>query len=301
MANGFAFDAWDGELPSGRATAHGRVADERLYSAELYAGERVGPPLPSRTLIALKRLPAISVVTVLAWGCWQTRETLKPWMSSALEQISANIPAPAPATTPTPEEPAAAASTAVQPLTDRQEIPDVAGSATNPPDSPAAYPAASASPSEDVSQPASPALGTTPDVLSAVPPPLPPPVVDPKNKMQQRAAAIGLHPGVSQVLLSSMSDTDYRNAAYAIRTALAETVDADKFVWPLKRNPKLAVFQVHFVQGAGPDCRRYILTVIKNGWTTTAPPIEKCGIQKPKQSTASLPNQKRNPTPPSFD
>jgi surface antigen len=298
MANGFAFDAWDGELASLRATADGRVADESLYSAELYAGERVGPPLPSRTLTALKRLIAISVVTVLAWGCWQTREAWKPWISSALEQISPNIPPPAPASAPTPEEPTAAASATVQPLAVRQDIPDVAGSATNPPGSPSAYPAGSASTSEEVLPPASSASNTTPELTSAVPPPLPPPVVDPQNKKQQRAAAIGLHPGVSHVLLSSMSDVDYRNAAQAIRTALAETADADKYVWPLKRSSRLAVFQVHFVQGAGPDCRRYIVTVIKNGWTTTAPPMEKCGIQKPKQSTASLPSQKRIPTPP---
>lgn len=281
MANGFAFEAWDGEVPSGHAPP----------MAELSAGERIGPPRPSRTLVALKRLTAISAVAVLAWTCWQTRETLNPWISSALEPIHANIPPPAPATPTSQEEPAAASTAVVQPLPAHQDIKDVAGSAANPPGS------ASASLSEDALPPASTASSTTSDLISNAPQPLPPPVVDPQDKKQKRAAAIGLHPGISPVLLSSMSDTDYRNAAHAIRKALAETTDADKFVWPLKRNPRLAVFQIHFVQGAGPDCRRYVLTVIKNGWTTTAPPMEKCGIEKPKQSPASSPGQKSNDLP----
>jgi hypothetical protein len=42
------------------------------------------------------------------------------------------------------------------------------------------------------------------------------------------------------------------------------------------------LFQVRFVAGAAPGCRRYVVTVTKDGWLTTALPMEKCG---PKRET----------------
>jgi len=48
------------------------------------------------------------------------------------------------------------------------------------------------------------------------------------------------------------------------------------FVWPRQRKPELALFEVRFVPGAAPHCRRYVVTVTKDGWSTTAPPMEKC-------------------------
>jgi len=91
--------------------------------------------------------------------------------------------------------------------------------------------------------------------------------------------AVGLHPDLSRVLLARLSATDYQNAGIAIKTALAETPDTGVFVWPRQRKPELALFQVRFVPGAAPSCRRYVVTVTKDGWLTTAPPMEKCGIQ----------------------
>ena len=91
-----------------------------------------------------------------------------------------------------------------------------------------------------------------------------------------RAVAVGLHPDLSRVLLARLSPADYRNAGIAIKTAVAETPDTDVFVWPLQRKPELALFQVRFVAGAAPDCRRYVVAVTKDGWLTTAPPMEKC-------------------------
>jgi hypothetical protein len=58
---------------------------------------------------------------------------------------------------------------------------------------------------------------------------------------------------------------------------VAKTPDNDVFVWPKQRKPELALFRVHFVPGAAPTCRRYVVTVTKDGWSTTAPPMEKCG------------------------
>jgi hypothetical protein len=106
--------------------------------------------------------------------------------------------------------------------------------------------------------------------------PLPPPRLDPSDPYQKRAAAVGLHPEVSRVLLRRMSAADYRNAGDAIKTAIAKTPDDGIFVWPRQRKPADALFRVHFVPGAAPHCRRYVVTVTKDGWSTTAPPMEKC-------------------------
>jgi hypothetical protein len=105
------------------------------------------------------------------------------------------------------------------------------------------------------------------------------PIADPADPYQTRAAAVGLHPGLSRVLLARLSPTDYRNAGIAIQTALAETPDNVVFVWPRQRKPELALFQVRFVPGAAPNCRRYVVIVTKDRWSTTALPMEKCGSQ----------------------
>jgi hypothetical protein len=105
------------------------------------------------------------------------------------------------------------------------------------------------------------------------------PMADPADPYQVRAEAVGLHPDLSRVLLARLSPTDYRNAGIAIQTAVAETPDSAVFVWPRQRKPELALFQVRFVPGAAPGCRRYVVTVTKDGWLTTALPMEKCGTQ----------------------
>jgi hypothetical protein len=115
------------------------------------------------------------------------------------------------------------------------------------------------------------------DPVDAPPAPLPPPRVDPGDPYQKRAVAVGLHPDLSRVLLRRMTATDYRNAGYAIDTAIAKTADESDFIWPRQRKPEQALFRVHFVRGAAATCRRYVVTVTKDGWTTTAPPMERCG------------------------
>jgi hypothetical protein len=125
-----------------------------------------------------------------------------------------------------------------------------------------------------------------PLTTAAVPPPATPyeeppnaPSADPADPHRMRAEAVGLHPGLSRVLLERLSPTDYRNAGFAIRTALAETPDSGVFVWPRQREPELALFQVRFVKGAAPGCRRYVVTITKDRWSTTALPMERCGPQ----------------------
>jgi hypothetical protein len=116
--------------------------------------------------------------------------------------------------------------------------------------------------------------------------PLPPPVVNRADPYQVKAAAVGLHPELSRVLLTRLTPADYQNAGIAIKTAMAETPDSGVYVWPRQRKPELALFQVRFVQGAAPDCRRYVVTVTKDGWLTTALPMERCSVQAVKPPRA---------------
>jgi surface antigen len=283
MASKFSYDAWDDDLAYARASQ-----DDSINGGVFYPGERIGAPPPTRTLIALKRILAMTAVTAATWGGWETRDTWKPVLQSAQQYVRpAEVPKPA-----QPEETVAVPPAALQPLASGKDVADVAGSATNPLGSPAATATSAKAPIDPASSPTNADTSVAAPSNPPAPSPLPAPEIDAKNKKQKKAAAIGLHPGVSAVLLSSMSETDYRNAAQAIRRALAETADTDKFIWPRESKPKLARFQVHFVQSAGPDCRRYVVTVVKNGWTTTAPPIEKCGIPKPgRRAVTALPIQ----------
>ncbi len=108
--------------------------------------------------------------------------------------------------------------------------------------------------------------------------PLPPVVADQSDPYQKRALAVGLHPGLSRVLLTRMSDADYKNADIAIKKALAETPDSGVHVWPPQNKGGLALFRVSFVRGAPSGCRRYVVAITKDRWLTTALPMEKCGI-----------------------
>lgn len=136
---------------------------------------------------------------------------------------------------------------------------------------------------------APPVLTVKSVAVAAVPPPpaeealpaapLPPPKVNPADPLQKRALAAGLHPELSRVLLERLSDVDYRNAGVAIRTALAETADDQELTWPSQPRPSQALFKVRFVPGISAECRRYVVAITKDGWLTTALPLEKCGIR----------------------
>lgn len=120
--------------------------------------------------------------------------------------------------------------------------------------------------------------------VAAPPTPLPPPPLDASDPLQVRAAAAGLHPEISRALLERLSAEDFRNAAVAIGTALAETPDAAAYLWPSQRKPEQALFRVHFVAGAPERCRRYVVTVTKDRWSTTALPMERCGMPAPSRA-----------------
>jgi hypothetical protein len=149
---------------------------------------------------------------------------------------------------------------------------------------PAAPPPSSASMTGTPAAPAS-----APVTTAAIPaPPAAPPAPQAAGPNRKRAEAAGLHPDLSPVLLASLSKADYDNAAVAIKTAVVETTDNGIFVWPKQRKLGLALFEVSFVPSTTADCRRYIVTIAKDGWLTTALPVEKCGVPRnePKRPPA---------------
>jgi hypothetical protein len=237
---------------------------------ELWPGERIGQ-LPRRKSRALLR--GVFLLAVFAggwavltdrvpWPDWQSLQaTASSWMSriapsSQPTERASLVIAPPPRSEP-PVRPITF-DTAPQgvPLTVPAKPAPVAGAAEK---------AAAVEPA---------AAGDREEVKSE---PLPPPAAHPSDPYRIRAEAVGLHPDLSRVLLDRLSETDYRNAGIAIRTALAETPDSGTYVWPRQRKPELALFRVHFVQGAAPGCRRYVVAITKDGWLTTALPMEKCG------------------------
>ncbi|HEX2840477.1 hypothetical protein [Hyphomicrobium sp.] len=111
----------------------------------------------------------------------------------------------------------------------------------------------------------------------------PEPAEDAVEQSPKRAHAIaaGLSPDLPNVLLTRLSDSDLKNAAYAIKTALAKTPDDGTFSWPLTPTRQQALFEVRFVTGASEGCRRYIVSVTKDRWSSTSAALEKCGDAKP--------------------
>jgi hypothetical protein len=229
----------------------------------LDASERIGRPLERR---GSSMLSATLVLLVLFGGGWAVLQAPADWLEALGAQVSkltelargqgATSAISDPSTIATGE----LAAAAPMPPIEEQEA-KVAADAATPPD---------AIPVE---------TGTIDTARPAEPQPLPPLRIDPADPYQKRAVAVGLHPDLSRVLLSRLSEADYRNARYAIDTAIAKTADEENFVWPRQRKPEQALFRVHFVQGAAPECRRYVVTVVKDGWSTTALPMERCGSE----------------------
>ena len=248
-----------------RARSYGHDAFD---DDDFLPGERIGPPLRSRGQIFLRRALVVLIAAAGGWQLYEHRATWPGWLaaqtaavSAALERSPSRPAEPVTWPAPRPPPPFIAAPTA-------RPVADVAP----PPTSPASTAATS---------PATKMAALPPAAADADEPtgPLRPPIADPADPYQVRALAVGLHPELSRVLLARLSPTDYRNAGIAIRTALAETPDTGVFEYPPQRKRELALFRVHFVRGAASGCRRYVVTVGKDGWMTTAPPMEKCGAE----------------------
>lgn len=246
----------------------------------LDAGEPIYPPRQRGSSM----LSASLVLLVLFGGGWLVLNAPGDWLAQVGERAAqlmrmldsrqsgmaeANLAATAPQgmTASPPAEPAAAP--AVQTIEPHATI---AVDAPVPPD---AAPVETASIDEAASE------------EEGDPQPLPPPQVDPKDPYQRRAMAAGLHPDLSRALLARLTAADYRNAAYAVDTAIAKTANGAEFVWPRQRKPEQALFRVQFVKGAVLGCRRYVVTVSKDGWLTTALPMERCSPGGDGKKTSS--------------
>jgi hypothetical protein len=247
------------------------------YGDDFWPGERVGPPLKRRSGKTILR--GIILLMLAFGGAWTlfghpTTWRVMPLIETATTLFSTLTQQTAGKTSTARGVPSAAAS--VEPL--RPPALEVVSSSSQ-----------TAVPYRAEVAPAPAGTPAIPQITAAVPSapaeseepasPLPPPNIDPADPYQQRAMAVGLHPNLSRALLSRLSPTDYRNAGVAIKTAIAETPDTAVLVWPRQRKPELALFQIHFVRGAAPGCRRYVVTITKDGWSTTALPMERCGAE----------------------
>ncbi len=269
---------------SSSRTAYDNLYDDQAYElGEFLPGERIGrpPPRAGRKIVlrGIFLLAAAGGVWAfmtgqVAWPAWLPTDISA--MLSALERRPGPLAAPAPR--------------AAEPLPRIETVPEKNLAAVEAPSlSPRSAPY-----SKDA---ASTEAKTAPLTTGALPPaarhsddaldgPLRPAIADPSDPYQVRAAAVGLHPDLSRALLARLSPADYRNAGIAIKTALAETAETAVYVWPRQRKPEEALFKVRFVPGAAAGCRRYVVSVTKDGWLTTAPPMEKCGTQ-PRQARRS--------------
>ncbi|HEY5827194.1 MAG: hypothetical protein ACAH24_20685 [Hyphomicrobiaceae bacterium] len=248
-------------------------AAEGYSHDELRPGERISP-LPHRKSRALLRGAFLLAIFGGGWALltdrvpWPDWQTLGATASSWMSRIA---PSPQP--------------------TERASLVIAPPPRSEPPLRPIAFETApqglplSATAHPAPAAPPPPATGAREEPQSE---PLPPPAAHPSDPYRIRAEAVGLHPDLSRVLLDRLSETDYRNAGIAIRTALAETPDSGVHVWPRQRKPELALFQVRFVQGAAPACRRYVVTITKDGWLTTALPMEKCGATQAGRGSRKL-------------
>ena len=271
-------------------------AEEHYGHGDFFPGERIGRPLVGRGRRLMLRGAVVLLIALAGGWVWLDEEsTWRGWLQAVSAAVSRAVDLAAPG--PVKPTTASVATTALPPIVERPTKPaalDMRPSTSPPPAStdtttPGAMPSAAPSATATLSPAAT--GSDAPPV-----PPYQPPTVDPSDPHQVRAAAVGLHPDLSRVLLARLSPDDYRNAGIAVQKAIAETPDSGVFVWPRQRKPELALFQVRFVPGAAPDCRRYVVSIAKDGWLTTALPMERCGPQA-KGTAREGGVRTRNPSP----
>jgi hypothetical protein len=236
--------------------------DEIDFEEEFYPGERIcAPPTRIGGNRLLRRCVFILLMLGAGWAYLHAPPDWREQLTAGMTAVSSLVatdragPVASAATTMPPPAPPAVTEPVPPPEKEIADAPDVKGEVV------AAAPVTTGSVDPAAEAPAAR---------------LPPPTPDPRDPYQKRAVAVGLHPNISRAVLSRLSATDYRNAGTAIKTAVAKTPDDATFVWPRQRKPELALFEVRFVRGAAPHCRRYVVTVTKDRWSTTAPPMERC-------------------------
>mgnify|MGYP001822124842 FL=1 len=275
-----------------------RYASRQGYEPEFYSrsfdyapGERAGPLRKRPRRGVLRRLIFLCAVLGLGWVVYDDPKRVGRWWSTVSDEIAPIVArALAPSTKPAPADVAAdpeppgkiaIAATTPVPFASLPYTPVVTSGPEQAPENGEA--------NSDPPKPEAPKIiAALPPVRAAVKPPAAVRKPVPKrDRLAVRALSAGLHPKLSRVLLSRLSKTDFRNASYAVRTALANTAAGATFKWPRRRKAGLAMFEVRFVPGAARGCRRYVVTIEKDRWLTTALPIEKCGVKRRKTGRAA--------------
>lgn len=250
---------------------------------ELASGERICAPLEEpRGSTFWPAALVIAVTLSAAWVFAQFPAATQAIEDTASALLAANTTTPAPpaetAAPAPPPAPVASTDVAAVPGADAGEavapVAHASDTAVAEPETEAGDGAAAA--------PIDPAAGDA----AATSEPLPKPVADPADPNQKRALAAGLHPDVSKALLARLTQADYSNARSAVENALLQPSD-DASAWPRAgAKAGAALFEIKFVAGAAPGCRRYVVVITKDRWSTTAPPMEKCGDELPKRKVA---------------
>lgn len=261
---------------SAAAFADDAPSETFAQADELIAGERVcsaparGPNIVARIYAALALGVGLALLTLKpmpqvldAVSSWTSHVRGSGDQSSAVQQVAAPLPV---AERSVPDMPDVAGAVAAAPTQDASHVETEEASAGQGTQSTDATPASQSEPE-----------GPAAEIDAARPEPLQAPHVDPSDHLLVRALAVGLNPALSRGLLNRLSAADYANAGKAIQTALGSASNDEIIVWPRRQQKRLAQFEVHFVTSASRDCRRYVVKVAKDGWATTALPMEKCG------------------------
>lgn len=256
------------------------VAD--FGSGGLDAGERIGRTVDRPRRKIVRRAIVVLGLGGIAGAAYTEPQVLtRSWTAVApyaqsLMDAARTPPTATAVVTPTGE--GAAGESAPAPAERLAALPAEKAKASLPTE-PAAAPApVSPSPAETIKPPPRNAIAespkTQPGDAYAAPKPAP---IDPLAK---KAEAAGLHPDLSRALLQKLSDADFKTATTAVNKALTEAGDTETFIWPQKAAKSATRFRISFVPGAPQDCRRYVVEIAKDGWQTTALPVEKCGVKR---------------------
>ncbi len=241
----------------------------RDFSLDVAPTDRVGAPLRNKHKAKLR---GIFLCAVAAAGIWPfvagdpSAHTLVESATSLLNLVVSNV-----------------RDIAERAAEDRGPTPAEASNATLATPPPLTELPRALQPSQNESASAAPDEETSTASLGAAYTETPEPAESAADQSPKRTHAIaaGLSPDLPNVLLTRLSEADLKNAAYAVKTALAKTPDDGTFSWPPKPSRQLALFEVRFVPGAADGCRRYIVMVTKDRWSSTSAALEKCGNAAP--------------------
>ena len=243
-----------------------RDLDLNSLTLDVEPDDRVGAPLPNRFKSRLRRMPGALLATGIIWTAMSNPERTQAWFASAksgldvvvssareiaerADQERAALHSGMPKASAEPAQPIAPIEQATTTSLQDEKTPSGAGEGLSTGSIGTAY-------------------AETPE---------PAEVAEDKSPKRVHAIAAGLSPDLPNVLLTRLSETDLKNAGYAVKTALAKTPDDASFAWPPKPSQQQALFEVRFVAGASQGCRRYIVTVTKERWSSTSAAMEKCG------------------------